>query len=102
MAITVTTHNLQHRSADRDARATNAFPARVASSAEGEAGAALPAPEMPGRLRRLAATRAAMALCAFAIFVGLWYGLSAWINNRILVPSPTQVASALVRLGATG
>lgn len=102
MAITLTTHSLQQGSADRDARAADAFPTGVAPPADGEAGAALPALRAPGLLRRFAATRVAMALCAFAIFVGLWYGLSAWINNRILVPSPTQVASALVRLGATG
>ncbi|HLX28278.1 MAG TPA: ABC transporter permease [Casimicrobiaceae bacterium] len=100
MAITV--NNVQQHAADRGARAIGAFTARAVPPAGSEAVAAPTAQAATALLRRLAATRTVTALCAFALFVGLWYGVSAWINNRILVPSPTQVATALVQLGASG
>jgi len=52
--------------------------------------------------RLVIATRTFMALCAFALFVGLWFAAAAYINNRVLIPSPAQVAGALYQLGAEG
>jgi ABC-type nitrate/sulfonate/bicarbonate transport system permease component len=52
--------------------------------------------------RRFIATRTFMTLCSFAVFIGLWSAISAWVDNRVLIPSPAQVASALFRLGVEG
>ena len=43
-----------------------------------------------------------MALCSFGLFIGLWYLIAAWIDNRVLLPSPAQVAGALYKLGIEG
>jgi ABC-type nitrate/sulfonate/bicarbonate transport system permease component len=43
-----------------------------------------------------------MATCSFAGFLALWYAVSAWVDNRVLLPSPMQVGSAIAQLGAEG
>jgi len=53
-------------------------------------------------LRRFIATRTFMALCSFTLFIGVWYAIAAWVDNRVLIPSPAQVAGALFQLGAEG
>ena len=99
MAIDVTTTHSLHQQvvasgiarddASRVARPTGASTARAV-------------PRKPNLLRRVAATRTFLALCSFALFVGLWYAVAAWIDNRILIPSPAQVATALYQLGIEG
>jgi ABC-type nitrate/sulfonate/bicarbonate transport system permease component len=50
----------------------------------------------------LVGTRAFMALCSFGLFIGAWHVTATWIDNRVLLPSPAQVAGALYQLGAEG
>ncbi|HVO87794.1 MAG TPA: hypothetical protein VMV45_04565, partial [Casimicrobiaceae bacterium] len=40
----------------------------------------------PGGLHSLARTKTFMTICSFALFIAAWYGVSAWIDNRILIP----------------
>jgi ABC-type nitrate/sulfonate/bicarbonate transport system permease component len=56
----------------------------------------------PGAIRRIAGTRAFIAVRSFAIFIGLWQLLALWNANPIRLPAPFQVATALVNLSANG
>lgn len=62
-----------------------------------------PAPWAGLRLRRWAALwRVFVVLRAFAVFLLVWYGLSAWNNNPLQLPSPVAVAQAFGALAADG
>lgn len=55
-----------------------------------------------GLLAFLFETRAFMALCSFWLFIIAWFLIAAYVNNRVLLPSPLQVAGALYHLGLNG
>ena len=101
MAIDVTTtHNPQPQGMTTGISAGAAQPANLARN--------VPAPGATAAERKsnifplLFGTRAFMALCSFGLFIGLWYLIAAWIDNRVLLPSPAQVAGALYKLGIEG
>jgi len=60
------------------------------------------APRKVNMFRLLAAMRLFMALVSFVLFIGLWQLVATWVGNRVLLPSPVQVAIALYTLGVEG
>lgn len=56
----------------------------------------------PGRVARLATSRAFIALRSFAVFIALWYLLALWNGNPIQLPTPFAVVAALAKLAADG
>ncbi|HJU24959.1 MAG TPA: ABC transporter permease [Casimicrobiaceae bacterium] len=71
-------------------------------SASERQGDAMDVAEGQGAIRRVLDSRVFLALCAFASFITVWYLIASWIDNRILIPSPSAVASALDRLASSG
>lgn len=57
---------------------------------------------VPGSARRFTTTRAFRAVRSFAVFLAIWWGVAAWIDHAIQLPSPGRVATALVDLAASG
>ena len=57
---------------------------------------------VPGAWRRVSGHRAVYALRSFAIFIALWWGVAAWVENPIQVPTPGRVATALISLAKGG
>lgn len=57
---------------------------------------------VPGAWRRITRHRLSYAFRSFAIFIALWWGVAAWIENPIQVPTPARVATALVDLAQGG
>src|SRR5262245_21168269 len=57
---------------------------------------------VPGAVRRMTSTRAFRAVRTFVVFLAIWWGVAAWIDRPIQVPTPGRVASALVDLATSG
>jgi ABC-type nitrate/sulfonate/bicarbonate transport system permease component len=57
---------------------------------------------VPGAWRRLSKHRLVYAVRSFAIFIALWWGVAAWVENPIQVPTPGRVATALFNLAEGG
>jgi ABC-type nitrate/sulfonate/bicarbonate transport system permease component len=57
---------------------------------------------LAGRLRLMLASKSAMALLSFAIFLTFWHLLSLWNSNPIQLPTPFEVFSALADLADDG
>ena len=57
---------------------------------------------VPGAWNRLSKHRLVYAIRSFAIFIALWWGVAAWVENPIQVPTPGRVATALFNLAEGG
>lgn len=56
----------------------------------------------PGALQRFFQTRTFRALRSFAVFFAVWQAVAIWVDAPIRLPSPVQVASALLGLAGGG
>jgi ABC-type nitrate/sulfonate/bicarbonate transport system permease component len=88
METAVTVHN--------PSRNTTAKPVKQASRTPVQAAAA------HGPLRRLTGQRWFVALRSFAVFIGLWWLISAWNANPLQLPTPLAVFSAMWELASSG
>jgi ABC-type nitrate/sulfonate/bicarbonate transport system permease component len=57
---------------------------------------------VPGAIGRVTWTRVLVALRSFAAFLLIWWGIAAWIENPIQIPTPGRVATAIVDLISSG
>lgn len=57
---------------------------------------------VPGAVQRMTRTRAFRAARTFAVFLALWWGVAAWVDHAIQLPTPGRVASALTDLMLSG
>jgi len=57
---------------------------------------------VPGAAPRFTKTRLFRAIRSFAVFLAIWWGVAAWVENPIQLPTPGRVATALFDLAASG
>jgi len=57
---------------------------------------------VPGAAPRFTKTRLFRAIRSFAVFLAIWWGVAAWVENPIQLPTPARVATALFDLAASG
>src|SRR5215471_13697770 len=57
---------------------------------------------VPGTVLRMTSTRAFRAVRTFAVFLAIWWGVAAWVDHQIQLPTPGRVATALFDLAVSG